>query len=82
MASLKERAKANGGQAATLAELLGDLPIARVARVAGVSRDTLRVQLRGGGPRGPYRSTVDAVAGAVSRLRKAANGRADEETSG
>lgn len=71
MASLKERAKANGGQAATLAELLGDLPIARVARVAGVSRDTLRVQLRGGGPRGPYRSTVDAVAGAVARLQKA-----------
>lgn len=74
MASLKERAKAAGGNAATLAELLGDLPIARVARVAGVSRDTLRVQLRGGGPRGPYRSTVDAVAGAVARLKNVEKG--------
>jgi hypothetical protein len=39
-----------------------------------VSRDTLRVQLRGGGPRGPYRSTVDAVAGAVARLKNVQKG--------
>ena len=72
--SLKERARDAGGNAATLAELLGDLPIATVARVAGVSRDTLRVQLWGGGPRGPYRSTVDAVAGAVARLKNVQKG--------
>ena len=36
MESLKSRALRAGGDPQTLAELLGDLPVARVARVAGV----------------------------------------------
>ena len=68
--SLKARALRGGGDAQTLAELLGDLPVARVARVAGVHRDTLRYHLRGRSERGAYRSTIEAVQGAVQRLRK------------
>ena len=67
--SLKVRALRGGGDAQTLAELLGDLPVARVARVAGVHRDTLRSQLRGQATgRG---STIEAVRGAVARLNEA-----------
>ena len=67
MESLKSRALRAGGDPQTLAELLGDLP---VARVAGVHRDTLRYHLRGRSERGAYRSTIEAVQGAVERLRK------------
>ena len=66
--SLKVRALRGGGDAQTLAELLGDLP---VARVAGVHRDTLRYHLRGRSERGAYRSTIEAVQGAVARLNEA-----------
>jgi hypothetical protein len=68
MDRLIERARSgqSGAGAAQLAELLGDLPVARVARVAGVHRDTLRSQLRGRATgRG---ATVEAVRGAVDRL--------------
>lgn len=68
--SLKVRALRGGGDAQTLAELLGDLPVARVARVAGVHRDTLRYHLRGRSERGAYRSTIEAVQGAVERLQQ------------
>ena len=68
--SLKSRARTAGGDAQTLAELLGDLPVARVARVAGVHRDTLRYHLRGRSERGAYRSTIEAVQGAVERLQQ------------
>ena len=66
--SLKARARTAGGDAQTLAELLGDLPVARVARVAGLHRDTLRSQLRGQAT--GRSSTVEAVQGAVERLRR------------
>lgn len=66
--SLKARALRAGGDAQTLAELLGDLPVARVARVAGLHRDTLRSQLRGQAT--GRSSTVEAVQGAVERLRR------------
>ena len=66
--SLKVRALRGGGDAQTLAELLGDLPVARVARVAGLHRDTLRSQLRGQAT--GRSSTVEAVQGAVERLRR------------
>ena len=69
--SLKSRARTAGGDAQTLAELLGDLPVARVARVAGLHRDTLRYHLRGRSERGAYRSTIEAVRGAVARLNEA-----------
>lgn len=70
--SLKSRAlRAGGDDARTLAELLGDLPVARVARVAGVHRDTLRYHLRGRSDRGAYRSTMEAVKGAVAKLSEA-----------
>lgn len=69
--SLKVRALRGGGDPQTLAELLGDLPVARVARVAGVHRDTLRYHLRGRSERGAYRSTIEAVRGAVARLNEA-----------
>ena len=69
--SLKARALRAGGDPQTLAELLGDLPVARVARVAGVHRDTLRYHLRGRSERGAYRSTIEAVRGAVARLNEA-----------
>ena len=68
--SLKARALRAGGDAQTLAELLGDLPVARVARVAGLHRDTLRYHLRGRSERGAYRSTIEAVQGAVERLQQ------------
>lgn len=68
--SLKARALRAGGDPQTLAELLGDLPVARVARVAGVHRDTLRYHLRGRSERGAYRSTIEAVQGAVERLQQ------------
>ena len=71
MESLKSRARTAGGDAQTLAELLGDLPVARVARVAGLHRDTLRYHLRGRSERGAYRSTIEAVRGAVARLNEA-----------
>ena len=70
MESLKSRARTAGGDAQTLAELLGDLPVARVARVAGLHRDTLRYHLRGRSERGAYRSTIEAVQGAVERLQQ------------
>ncbi len=66
--SLKARALRAGGDPQTLAELLGDLPVARVARVAGLHRDTLRSQLRGQAT--GRSSTVEAVQGAVERLRR------------
>ena len=66
--SLKARALRAGGDPQTLAELLGDLPLARVARVAGLHRDTLRSQLRGQAT--GRSSTVEAVQGAVERLRR------------
>ena len=68
--SLNARALRGGGDSQTLAELLGDLPVARVARVAGVHRDTLRYHLRGRSERGAYRSTIEAVQGAVERLQQ------------
>ena len=70
MESLKSRALRAGGDPQPLAELLGDLPVARVARVAGVHRDTLRYHLRGRSERGAYRSTIEAVQGAVERLQQ------------
>ena len=75
--SLKARALRGGGDPQTLAELLGDLPVARVARVAGVHRDTLRSQLRGQAT--GRVSTIEAVQGAVARLRMAKNGSGDEK---
>ena len=66
--TLKDRARQAGGSAATLAEIIGDLPVDRVSQVAGLARGTLRYQLRAAREDGPRRSTLDAVKGAVRRL--------------
>lgn len=68
--TLKARAKAAGGSAATLADIIGDLPVDRVSQVAGLARGTLRYQLRAAREDGPRRSTLDAVRGAVERIKK------------
>jgi hypothetical protein len=68
--TLKDRARAAGGSAATLADIIGDLPIDRVSQVAGLARGTLRYQLRAAREDGPRRSTLDAVRGAVEQIKK------------
>lgn len=68
--TLKDRAREAGGSAATLAEIIGDLPVDRVSRVAGLARGTLRYQLRAARADGPRPSTLDAVRGAVRRLSR------------
>lgn len=68
--TLKDRAREAGGSAATLAEIIGDLPVDRVSRVAGLARGTLRYQLRAARADGPHRSTLLAVQGAVERIIK------------
>ena len=70
MTSLKDRARAAGGPAATLADIIGDLPVDRVSQVAGLARGTLRYHLRAAREDGPRESTLAAVTGAVRRIRK------------
>ena len=66
---LKSQARATGGSAARLAELLGDLPVDQVAAASGVSRSTLRRVLHGQ-KRGPSWGTMQAVEGACQKLRE------------
>ena len=68
--TLKARAKAAGGSAATLADIIGDLPVDRVSQVAGLARGTLRYQLRAAREDGPRHSTLNAVLVAVARINK------------